>query len=709
MSRIDRWALPAVALVAALALGPVWLQSDGLIYPPDGEYSDLTITFWPNILFNIQAMRQNGQIPLWRPLIMGGSPYWGNPQSGLFYPLNAVFILLPIALGLRVLAWLHLAWTGWGMHRLQRQGFSLSPWAAFLSAMAWMLTPKGFAHLGAGHLGIVYAVAWWPWVVAEGFLAWRRRSPLHAALSGAALAMQGLTHPQIALLTAATLAIALLYLAWSESAIASWRKWRVFWPWLPVTCLLTVPLWWPLLRLFPYLTRAGATAIYSLAPTRALLGLLWGQRGSPQEATVYLGLLPLWMAPLAWRKGRRRWSWLALVLALAGVGLSVLGSSIPWLAPLMRVPARAWFIVAFAGALLLGWGAEALLEPMPDPERRRWSRGILAAALMGVLLGIGTALIAPALRSAAIGLATFALLDAVWLLGLLYRRAPTRLAQALGVALLVADLVAVDLTLWRPLSAEAAFSGGSEVAKLLADGTGAQRDPVPARVYSPSYSVPQHQGALYGLQQIDGVDPIQLAHYRRFMALAGGYADPAYTVTIPFFPEGEDVRLALRGSHPRADLLGVLACRYVVAAFPVEAQGLRLWQRIGGDWIYENESLLPRAWVTQRVEVVPDLQAALARLETGFDVASGALVEGGQALSGPPGYHPAQITDYAPNRVQIEASADGRSLLVVSEVWSPGWRAWVDSQEVPLYRVDAVVRGIFLDPGRHQVMLRAEW
>jgi len=701
--------LLAVALVAALVLGPLWLQPNGLIYPPQGEYSDLTITFWPNILFNIQAVRQNGQFPLWRPWIMSGSPYWGNPQSGLFYPPNVAFFLLPIALGFSLLAWLHLVWTGWGMYRLQRQGFALSPWASFLSAMTWMLAPKGFAHLGAGHLGIVYAVAWWPWVITEGLLAWRRRSPVRAALSAAALAMQGLTHPQIAMLTAGTLTIALLYLAWMEHDITSWRTWLVFWPWLPVLCLLTVPVWWPLFRLLPYLTRAGATAVYALSPARALLGLFWGQRASPHEATVYLGLLPLWLAPLAWRKDQRKRAWLALLLALLGVGLSAAGGKIPWLAPLMRVPARAWFMVALSGALLTGWGAEALLEPMSVRERQRWTRGILALALAGMLFGIGTALIARSLRSAGVGLAAFALLDAAWLLSLLFRRVPVRLAQMVGASLLVADLVAVDLTLWRPLSVEAAFSSGDEVAGLLADKTEAQHDPAPARVYSPSYSVPQHLGAQYGLRQVDGVDPIQLAHYRRFMALAGGYADPIYTVTIPAFPEGEDVRFALRGSQPRADLLGLLACRYVVAAFPLEAEGLRLWQRVGGHWIYENERLLPRAWVTRWVEAVPDLDSALARLETGFVVAGGAVVEGGKALNGAPGYQPAFITGYTPNRVQIEADAQGPSLLVVSEVWSPGWRVWVDDQEVLMYRVDGVVRGIYLDGGHHQVMMRAEW
>jgi hypothetical protein len=42
-------------------------------------------------------------------------------------------------------------------------------------------------------------------------------------------------------------------------------------------------------------------------------------------------------------------------------------------------------------------------------------------------------------------------------------------------------------------------------------------------------------------------------------------------------------------------------------------------------------------------------------------------------------------------------------------VWSPGWRVWVDDQEVLMYRVDGVVRGIYLDGGHHQVMMRAEW
>src|SRR5690606_30502155 len=37
--------------------------------------------------------------------------------------------------------------------------------AALLSALAYALSPRLIAHLGAGHLDLVYALAWWPWLM----------------------------------------------------------------------------------------------------------------------------------------------------------------------------------------------------------------------------------------------------------------------------------------------------------------------------------------------------------------------------------------------------------------------------------------------------------------------------------------------------------------------------------------------------------------
>ena len=50
--------------------------------------------------------------------------------------------------------------------------------------------------------------------------------------------------------------------------------------------------------------------------------------------------------------------------------------------------------------------------------------------------------------------------------------------------------------------------------------------------------------------------------------------------------------------------------------------------------------------------------------------------------------------------------AAGPGLLVVSEGWDPGWRAWVDREPGPVLRVNGDRLGVVLGKGLHRVVLR---
>jgi uncharacterized membrane protein YfhO len=43
------------------------------------------------------------------------------------------------------------------------------------------------------------------------------------------------------------------------------------------------------------------------------------------------------------------------------------------------------------------------------------------------------------------------------------------------------------------------------------------------------------------------------------------------------------------------------------------------------------------------------------------------------------------------------------ALLVVADLWWPGWHVTVDGAERPIYRVDYLFRGVTVGPGRHLV------
>jgi hypothetical protein len=192
-------------------------------------------------------------------------------------------------------------------------------------------------------------------------------------------------------------------------------------------------------------------------------------------------------------------------------------------------------------------------------------------------------------------------------------------------------------------------------------------------VYSPSYSIPHHTGALYGIESVDGVDPFQLADYADFMAEATGIDLPGYSVTIPPFPqvaEGEEMLLAHRGKVPDLELLGWLNVRYVAAAYPLEHEALTPRGNHGGVYVYENERTLPRALVTQEALALTD-------------------------------YEEADIRYWSPNRIEVEA--EGPGILVLSEVYDPDWHAQIDGRPVQVERVNDILRGVSLESGRHVV------
>ena len=118
--------------------------------------------------------------------------------------------------------------------------------------------------------------------------------------------------------------------------------------------------------------------------------------------------------------------------------------------------------------------------------------------------------------------------------------------------------------------------------------------------------------AAANLQLADGVEPVHLAVYDHYMAHAGGYGDPSFSVTIPNFGEGP-IESALQETEPNLKLLGLLNVQYLASAFPMAWPGLIPETEIDGTFIYKNEYALPRTWVAH--QVVPAEADWLAQLE----------------------------------------------------------------------------------------------
>lgn len=132
--------------------------------------------------------------------------------------------------------------------------------------------------------------------------------------------------------------------------------------------------------------------------------------------------------------------------------------------------------------------------------------------------------------------------------------------------------------------------------------------------------------------------------------------------------------------------------------------------------IYEVPQVLPRASIYYGIEMLDNEKDILNRLkDPSFDIWGSALVWGGTLSTSDRKYleelgsgHgrkavPARIVSYQSQRVVIEASAEGPSLLMLNDANYPGWKAYVNGRQEPIFNVDYLFRGVVLPGGTSTV------
>ncbi|MCC6189616.1 MAG: hypothetical protein IT318_11320 [Anaerolineales bacterium] len=557
----QRW-LPGFALLglAIVYLWPLALNPAGVAFHPRSDFTDLLISHWPNAAYVRDSLATYGQWPLWNVQLFAGQPFVADPLSGTWYPPNLLLLVLPLALAFNLLWALHLAWAGLGLYALLRAEAVGGP-SALVAAAAFVGTPKLLAHIGAGHVSLVYAVSWTPWLLLAVRAAARQGGWRRGARAGAVLAVIFLADVRWAFYAGGlAVAFALACLVRSASfepgtgtPVADIRTSRAavkahlsaLAAFIGTAGLLAAPLAVPLMEFVTLSRRAALTLAEASAmslPPVYLAGLLIPDLGGFQEWMTYVGVAPLLLALAGLRRGA--WFWGGAVLFAAAFALGTNFVLYPWLyrvvpgVGLLRVPPRAWFVVALSLCVLAGHGAHRLTTDwLPRLAERYAARGLRLPSARTLILAL--------------------------------------------FAVTVLDLLRVGATLLeaRPMPAIA------PAAAWL------RRQPGLFRVYSPSYSLAPGDG----LQHLDGVDPLYLAASATIIEQAIGVRASGYSVTIPAFATSDLAR-----EHASAQLdahrLGRLDVRFVAAEFPIAAPGFELVETFGATRIYANTQWAARAW-----------------------------------------------------------------------------------------------------------------
>ena len=62
-----------------------------------------------------------------------------------------------------------------------------------------------------------------------------------------------------------------------------------------------------------------------------------------------------------------------------------------------------------------------------------------------------------------------------------------------------------------------------------------------------------------------------------------------------------------------------------------------------------------------------------------------------------------EVLRYAPNEARIQVRTPDGALVEMVDRYYPGWRAFLDGEEVPIHRIDVAWKGVFVPPGEHRV------
>lgn len=624
----------ALGIAALIVLG---FRADGLPFIPGSAYSDSVTAHFPAALFLRDTVLTQREFPVWRETLMAGAPFAANPLNKTAYPPQWLALALPPVLHLNVLLLAHVALAAAGMGWWARSA-GVSREGAALAALAYALAPRLIAHGGAGHVDIVYALAWLPWLFGAAARLARTGALRWALACGLSAALLVLSDVRVSVFgLAAALA---LFLAARPTGAALRRGVAA----LALAVAGCVGVWAPLAGWWPYLSRGALTTaeagLYSLPPG-ALIGLaLPGQVGNP-EVLVYAGLPVLALAALALA---RRWRVLRVYVLLLAIALVwALGANTPlWTAladavpalRVFRVPARAWLIVAAVLPLLAGMGLDEMLL---RPQLSRAGRLLALAALASAVSGGVFALVALPLPARA-GLSLAAGGGGVLALLLAGGRLPRRALLGLAFALTAGDLLLQGRAWIEWRTADAWLAPYMPLAERLSA-------LAPGRVYAPAYSLPQQAAEVAGVDLFGGVDPFQLAAVSRAIEAAGGLPQGGYSVVMPPLTDvaSDDLSTANAGYTPDAAALAVWKVTHVIAPYAVSAPGLTLVERVGDVRIYRNERVQgemsrwdepdwPAGWPG-----LPDTDT-VARLNEGTAIAQAAgmlaLLAGGAALAG---------------------------------------------------------------------------
>ena len=708
-------ALGACAVLAGLY---VWTQFWRVGGPAGGgAVADVMRYYLPNLIFSRDALFR-GELPLWNPDEMLGTPMFATLEYGPLYPPNWLFLLMPCRAARLLVGGLHLWLFAVFMFLYLRRSLRLGAAAACCGALAAAFSEWSVLHLCAVPDTYCSAV-WVPLVLLLADRLLEAPGPRRAVALGGALALQLFAgEAEISARTGLLLAVyggfrmaqRLVHDRSGRGALSSGA-------WFGAAALFS--LGFAAVQILPTAELSlrsvrgpGAlsfeTAFGAGLGTHAEL-LRQLVANSTGGNLLFIGLPLLALAVYALLRPRAETVFFAL-LGMLSLELLRGNASVVSHVYFHCVPTGGWFQapIRFAPFLLLSiavlaaLGAQRLMDDLGTAARRRlplspllflmlaglaafaadrmWtgfdtSMALLGFVAMGLLIAVST-LARPGTAGAGAWPATLALVPVLTLLACAWKCYPVsdfnipREPDLTGLDGSMRSFLREHATRGQRVYADYALDEGRRVPKL---------------------------GPLLGVACLNGQSPFTLPEFHALY-------NPCLTPRIRAGESGAGgtATVGLRGGLSLADgaagLLNLTGVRYLVLGLGNDFFGaprlnwldglditppFRLVSRRGDLAIFENENAWPRAFVLQQAQPEPDFTA-------------------------PPGENAtaAEITGYRAQRVTVRPPQGKPGLLVLTDQYYPGWQAYADGAPRPIERVWKTFRGVRLTGAEKEIVFR---
>ena len=734
--------------LAALYFLPVLTAGNGKVLSAEGTDIWNQYFYWRHFGFKALA---GGELPLWNQFIFSGTPYVAGIQSALFYPLNLIHLVFETAFAINLSIALHCFLASLFTYCLARY-LGLAPSPSFLSALTYAYGAPFFFHIYAGHLSNLSTMAWLP-LLFLSIEAFRRTDKIKfALLGGFVLSLEVFAgHPQYffySLIAVSLYFILSLLIVKEFTRLPKLMGGYVLFIAAGLT-LAAVQLA-PALELTANSMRESLTyewvSVFSFPPENLITLLVpdffgdfvsnpyWG-KNYLWEMSVYLGVIPAVSAIAAVLFVRAHsvkvFSVIALVALLLAFGkhtplLKILYHAAPGF-NLFRGLSKFVFIFAFATSILAGYGFAWLAMQMESRNARIRSVVCVAVGGAAALLLVGLALqsLGQAIWHAMIGGLQFSQERYSPLPPLTGKVVSNAMASAFGSAVKtslmlfgfagclflnrckafswkfarvpIIALAVIDL--WHfgfrylPTFDPSRLSMDSDLRLFF------YSDEEPFRIATPIFSL-SNVGMLDGIENVGGYDAIVVKQYNEFVNFAQGIPveEPNFVMVI----------------RQWAPLLRLLNVRYYVLdpTTRLDTSGLQRVFENARYNVYRDTHALPRSFIVHDVRTMKTREAIFQALSNpAFNPATTAFLD--EALNDAPKDSKVQspvprIVARSLNTVVMDAQLSASGLLVLADAYYPGWKAYVDGRESNIYRVNHVMRGVLIPPGRHRVEFRYE-